>query len=387
MSWDSIIGQRRVKNVVRSALRGARVPHAWLFTGIEGVGKDAVAMEIARVLRCENPGDGGAAACEACRGCVTAAALQNPNVRFVFALPVGKGEDSRSDSPLIRLGDAELAEVQEQTALKAKDPYHNVSIPKAHQIKIASIREIRRDASLAATEPGWRIVIVSEAGLMGDEAANAFLKTLEEPSRRTLLILTSSHRERLLPTILSRCQEVRFDPLNDEEIAEALRSRRGVDRTTAALTARLAGGSYSRAVELATGDLNETRHDVVALLRAALRRSPLALHAEIERLTTKGDRLGAEQVLVLLAQWLRDALTLRITGSDRFIVNADQIPDIESFNTKFAGAPLERMIEQIEQSVYRIRANAQIPLVFTVLGMKLEELAFERPQRTPAPAG
>lgn len=384
MSWEAIIGQRRVKSAVQSALRGGRIPHAWLFTGIEGVGKDAVAIEIARVLRCENPREGGSSACEACRGCVTAGALRNPNVRFVFALPSGKGEDSRSDSPLIKLGDAELSVVQEQTAIKGMDPYHNVTIPRAQQIKISSIREIRRDATFAAAEPGWRIVIISEADLMGDEAANAFLKTLEEPSPKTLLILTSSHRERLLPTILSRCQEIRFDPLNDEEIAEALHGRRGVDRTTAALTAKLAGGSYSRAMELASGDLNQTRHDVVAFLRAALRRSPLALHGEVERLTSKVDRHGAERTLTLLAQWLRDVLTMRVTGSDRFVVNADQIPDIQSFNTKFADVSLERMIVLVERSIQHVRSNAQVPLVFTVLGMKLEELAYERLQRTSA---
>ncbi len=385
MSWDAIVGQKRAKSTVRSALRVGRIPHAWLFTGLEGVGKDAVAIEVARVLRCENPQEEGTAACDACRGCITAGALRNPNVRFVFALPTGKGEDSRGDSPLIKLGDAELSTVQEQTAIKGNDPYHNVTIPKAQQIKISSIREIRRDAIFAASEPGWRIVIISEADLMGEEAANAFLKTLEEPSPQTLLILTSSHRERLLPTILSRCQEIRFDQLNEDEIADALRARNGLDKTTAALTAKLAGGSFSRGLELASGDLNQTRHDVVTFLRAALRRSPLALHGEVERLTSKVDRSRAERTLVLLAQWLRDVLTMRLTGSDRFVVNADQIPDIQSFNTKFADASLERMITLVEQSIRQVRYNAQIPLVFTVLGMKLEELAYERNQRNAAP--
>jgi len=307
---------------------------------------------------------------------VTTTALQNPNVRFVFALPAGKGEDSRSDSPLIKLADSELTVVQEQMALKATDPYHNIGIPRAQQIKISSIREIRRDNMLASAEPGWRIVIISEAHLMGESAANAFLKTLEEPNAHMVLILTSSHREKLLPTILSRCQEVRFDSLNEEEIAEALRRGRGVDRTTAALTAKLAEGSFSKAVELTGGDLNGLRFDVVALLRAALRRSPLALHGEIERLTAKGDRYAAERILMLLSQWLRDALTMRIVGSDRFVVNTDQVRDIQSFNTKFVGAPVDKMIAEVDRSIRAVRSNAQIPLVFTVLGLNLEALAY-----------
>jgi DNA polymerase-3 subunit delta' len=376
MSWDSIIGQRRSKALLKAALSSNRVPHAWLFTGAEGVGKDAAAIEVAKVLRCEAPLDNGSTACGVCRACISTAALQNANVRFVFALPSGKGEDSRSDSPMLKLSDSEITLIKEQVALKATNPYHNITIPRASQIKISSIREVKRDISFVATEAGWRIVIVSEAQLMGEEAANAFLKTLEEPSPRTLLILTSSQRERLLPTILSRCQEIRFDLLTDEEIAAALVAREGASKTTASLLAKLAEGSYSRAVELLSGDLNQLRVDVVSYLRTALRRSPVALHAEIERLTGGSDRVQIERMLTLLALWLRDVLAFRMTGSGRFVVNQDQLKDIESFDTRFALAPLESMISSVEGSIRAIRSNAQIPLVFTVLGFQLEEACY-----------
>lgn len=381
MSWDSIIGQRRAKGILRAALSSGRVPHAWLFTGTEGIGKDAAAIEVAKVLRCESPRENGAVACAACRGCLSTAKLENANVRFIFALPTGKGEDSRSDSPMLKLSDAEITLIKEQMVMKGNDPYHNITIPRAQQIKISSIREVKRDISFVATEEGWRIVIISEAHLMGEEAANAFLKTLEEPSPRTLLILTSSHRGRLLPTILSRCQEIRFDLLTDEEIAGALVERNGASKTTALLLAKLAEGSYSRAIELLSGDLNQLRFDVVSFLRTALRRSPVALHAEIERLTGGGDRPHIERVLMLLALWLRDAYVYRLTGREDFVVNHDQLKDIQSFNTKFAHAPLDAMIDAVEQSIRAIRSNAQIPLVFTVLGLRLEEASYQSQMR------
>jgi len=377
MSWDSIIGQRRAKSILRAALSSRRVPHAWLFTGAEGIGKDAIAIEVAKVLRCEAPLDNGSTACGVCHGCTTTAALQNANVKFIFALPSGKGEDGRSDSPTLKLSDAEITLIKEQTAMKAADPYHNISIPRAQQIKISSIREVKRDISFAASESGWRIIIVSEAQLMGDEAANAFLKTLEEPAPRTLLILTTSQRERILPTILSRCQEIRFDLLTDEDIAAALVARRGADRTNAQLLAKLAEGSYGRAVELLSGDLNQLRFDVVSFLRTALRRSPVALHAEIERLTSGSDRVHIERMLTLLALWLRDVLVYRLTGGDAAVVNRDQLKDIQSFNTRFANVPLDRLIMNIEWSIRAVRSNAQIPLVFTVLAMRMEELVFQ----------
>jgi DNA polymerase-3 subunit delta' len=376
MSWDTIIGQRRSKTTLRSALASGRIPHAWIFTGAEGIGKDAAAIEAAKFLRCEHQGAQGTP-CDACRGCLTTAALQNANVRFVFALPTGKGEDGRSDSPMLKLSDAEITLVKEQLALKASDPYHNISIPRAQQIKISSIREVKRDIAFAASEEGWRVVIVSEAHLMGEEAANAFLKTLEEPAGHTLLILTTSSRERMLPTIMSRCQEVRFDMLADEEIATALVERNGADRTSAALLAKLAEGSYSRGVELMAGDLNQLRFDVVSFLRTALRRSPVAVHAEIERLTSNSDRTHLERTLALLGVWLRDAYALRLNAGKERVVNQDQLKDLQSFNSRLGRAPIESLIGGIEQSIRAIRGNAQIPLVFTVLAMRLEETCYQ----------
>ena len=375
MAWNSIIGQQRVKKAIRAVLVSGRIPHAWLFTGPEGTGKDAVAIEIAKCMRCENLSE-DAEPCGTCRGCLTTSDLQNSNVQFIFALPSGKGENSRSDSPLLKLSDSEISLIQEEMHRKALNPYHNISIPRAQQIKISSVRQIRRDVAMSTTEPGKRVVIVSEAHLMRDEAANAFLKTLEEPSEQTLLILTTSHREQLLPTIVSRCQEVRFDLLNDEDIAGALADRQKVDPTTARLTAKLAGGSYSKAVELVEGDLNQYRFDVVSFLRGALKRSPVAAHTEIERITSGSDRSHLERVLDLLLLWLRDAFALRLTDREDIVINQDQIPDIRSFNGKFGSAPLDKMIGAVEESIATIRRNAQPPLVLTVLAMKFADFCF-----------
>jgi DNA polymerase-3 subunit delta' len=213
---------------------------------------------------------------------------------------------------------------------------------------------------------------------MGEEAANAFLKTLEEPAPQTLLILTSSHRERILPTILSRCQEIRFELLNDEEVATALVERNGAESINARLIAKLSSGSYSRGVELLSGDLNQLRHDVISFLRAALRRSPQAVHGEIERLTGNADRTRLERTLALLQLWLRDAYALRLTGREDLVINSDQLKDIQSFNSKFASAPLEEMIGDIEKTIRAIRSNAQISLAFIVLSMRLMEGCYRK---------
>lgn len=375
MAWDSIIGQTRAKNLLRAAIAGGRVPHAYLFTGVEGIGKDAAAIELAKALRCEQLGPQGTP-CDHCRNCQNVAVLQHSNVRFVFALPTGKGEDGRADSPLLKLSDGEISQIQEQVAMKAADPYHNITIPRAQQIKISSIREVKRDIAFAATEPGWRIIIISEAHQMGEEAANAFLKTLEEPAPNTLLILTSSHKEQLLQTILSRCQEVRFDLLTDAEIAEALTARNNIPRKDAMLLSKMAEGSYSRAIELTNSDLQQLRFDVVAFLRAALKRSPVSVFTEVERLTAGNDRRSLERTLMLLLLWFRDALMLRLTGREESVVNQDQLKDIQSFNSKFANASPERLIRSVEEAIGAIRGNAQSQLAFIVLALRMESICY-----------
>lgn len=375
MAWDAIIGQQRAKRLVQSALAARRYPHAWLFTGPEGVGKDAIAIEVAKVLRCDAPPQPGIA-CDSCRSCRTIADLTHANLSFVFALPSGKGEDGRADSPLIRLSDAEIGLIQDELKKKGIDPYHNISIPKAQQIKISSIRQIRRDISRSASEPGVRIVIVSEAQMMREEAANAFLKTLEEPTSEMLLILTSSAPDTLLPTITSRCQEIRFDRLAPEEISSALIERESVPAEQAGMLAHLSDGSYSRARALIDSDIHGERQEIVQFLRGVLRRSPIAAHEEIERLTAGVDRSELHRMLGLLQLWLRDLLILRLTGNVELILNRDQIDDLERFNAKFPSIELKAMIEALERCGHAVSRNAGPSLALTVLAFDIVSLCY-----------
>lgn len=370
--WENIIGQATAKFVIRTALSNNRMPHAWLFSGPEGVGKDAAAIEVAKYLLCENKLD-KATACQACRNCRAVGNLQHPNLKFIFALPTGKNEDGRNDAPMLKLSDGEIALIQEQLVLKANDPYHNISISKANQIKISSIREVKKDISFSSMEPGMRIVIVSEADKMGDEAANAFLKTLEEPAKNTLIILTSSNREKLLTTIISRCQEIRFQYLLENEIQEILQNKYGTLLHEAQLFSKLAEGSLSKALEIKNGsDISKFRDDVVAYMRACLKRSPVTLFSEVDRISNGIDKSKLEKILSLLLLWIRDAYYLRYSKNEFMLVNQDQITDITSFNNKFPKADLKSIIEDIDAAINAVKYNAQAALVLINLGVRIE---------------
>jgi DNA polymerase III subunit delta' len=363
-TWPRVIGQRRVKETLLAARRSGRLPHAYLFYGGEGVGKDAAALELARVLRCEK---GGEEACDVCPSCVRLAAMHHPDVRLIVPLPRGSQEKD-DDEPMAKLTEAEVRSVQEQLALKAADPYHRIQIPRANVIKINSIREIRRESSMSTSDGRTRVFIISGADSMNDAAANTLLKTLEEPPGDTMFILTTSRREALLPTILSRCQNVRFDPLTEEEIRAALVARGHMEEARSSLLARLAGGSYTRALELGETDLMAQRADVVDFVRKALGTKTLELVECIERMAETKDRDVHVRFLTMTLLWFRDALVLRHGAP---VVNVDQMTELKSFVSRFPDADLTTAIGDVEKAISLVERYTYIKLVLAQLAVRI----------------
>ncbi len=363
--WPRVIGQHRVKRQLIAAMRGGRLAHAYLFHGSEGVGKDAMALELARVLHCET---GGEEACGVCPSCRQAAMLQHPDIHLIVALPVGRNEVA-DDPPLARVSDPELATIREQLRRKAENPYHRITVPRATIIKINSVRDIRRESSMSTSDRRRRVFVISEADRMGEAAANTLLKTLEEPPGNTMLILTSAHRESLPPTILSRCHHVRFDSLTEQDIADALIGRNGVDPPGAALLARLANGSYTRAVDLLQEDVPRQRQEVLAFVRHVLSASVLPMMRDVDRLAQGSDRAAVIRFLVLLLMWLRDALVLS-SGGD--IINIDQGDDLRRFVAKFPRADLVRSVREVERAISLVERNVYIKLALFQLAVHLK---------------
>ncbi len=368
--WHRVIGQQRVKNILLAALRSQRLPHAYLFVGHEGVGKDAVALELARVLHCERNEE---EACDACASCIKMNTLQHPDVRFITALPAGKGE-TPEDSPVEKLAPADVEAIQLQLRLKGENPYHRISIPRASVIKINSIREVRRQAVMSHVSKGRNVFIISNAEDMSPEAANTILKTLEEPAHDTMLILTTSRPDALLSTIVSRCQIVRFDPLTENDIRIALVERERVPEDKAALVARLAGGSYVQALELLETDLVELRQDVVSFIRTVLANNRVNLVAHIERLSAEKDRDFVARYLRLMAIWFRDAFVLVNGGR---IINLDQQDDLRKFTAKFAHADLRSVLASVDHAISLVYKNGYIQLVLLQLAVKLRRAILE----------
>lgn len=362
--WPRVIGQRRVKQLLLSALRSGRLPHAYLFYGPEGVGKDAMALELARLLHCER---GEEEACGKCDACVRLDTLQHPDVHFVTALPAGKGEES-DDGPLDKLSAEDVKTVQAELAAKGKDPYHRMAIPRASGIKINSIREIRREAPLSGSGRK-RVFILSRAEALLPVAAHTLLKTLEEPPPHCMLILTSANREDLVPTIVSRCQQVRFDPLSEEEIAAGLAARDGVEPSHAALLARLSGGSYTRAQELIGDDLMQEREYVLEYVRRSVAGHHVDVGRIIDAVTEDKDRARVIRFLHLLLLWFRDALVLARQGT---IINLDQQEPLSRFLARYPAADVPGVLAEIDKAISLVERNVYIKLVLYTLAGQIK---------------
>ncbi len=354
-NWDTVIGQSRVKRIVQTALRQRRVAHAYLFWGNEGVGADAVAIELARTLLCDT---GMESACGTCPSCKKIDTLQHPDLKLIFPLPGGDGEKNEDGESV----DTEvMEEIRRQTAEKAQNPYIRIEIPKAKFIRIKSIREIKRESSMSSTEMGKKVFLIFDADAMNDAAANSLLKILEEPLEHVHFILTTSRKDQLQQTIISRCQLIHCGRLTDDDIAGALQQREKAEKQHALLVSRLAGGSYHRALQLLNEDLNRYRTDAVGFLRSVLGPSPLRFFDEQEEYMTGNKRTEAENLLMMLLVFFRDALIVRERTSTVF--NVDQSADLDSFVGKFGHRQLEQCLVAVERSLELLRRNVYLPLI------------------------
>jgi len=367
MAFSSIIGQERTKRLLTAAWKSGTITGAYLFYGISGVGKDALAMEFAKLLNCENSSDAGA--CGTCHSCKRAAAMQHPNIKFICALPLGKNEDARRDDPISKLEPDTLQAVKDELQKKWADPYYTIAIPKAREIKLSSVREIKKELSFSS-QGGKRVVIISHAEDMNTQSQNALLKTLEEPPTNTVFILTSSARNMLKATILSRCQLVRCDALNTEEIARALVEREGIPSGTAELYARLGAGSYADALRHNTEEFAEARKTAVDFLRFIAMKKYDEIYAAAEGMARLRDRTAIEEFIVSLSIWFRDAEALRSGGRDA-LLETDMEETLAKFNERYPHTRCDVAVKRLNAASNQVRQNVNIQIIIRSLAADL----------------
>ncbi|MGD0972145.1 MAG: DNA polymerase III subunit delta' [Desulfobaccales bacterium] len=330
MTFREILGQERVISHLKTAWQKGRLSHAYLFLGPEGVGKACTARALAAALNCLAPLKGGDA-CGACASCRRLAAGVHPD--FLVIAPT---KESHRYQP---------------------------------QIKIEQIREFRRLTAYPPFGDGWRVALIKPAETMTTEAANALLKTLEEPPERHLLLLTAQVEADLLPTVVSRCHKLAFVPLPAALVARELRERRGLAPPQARLLAALSGGSLGRALTLDPEAILAQRRQVLADLEALSGGSASLALDWAQRLAKS--RPDLDSFLSLAQLWYRDLLLYRFRAPKSLLAHQDLLPEM----AREAAAPLDRLFQQftaLGTAQRHLQANLNPELTLDILGLRLQ---------------
>ena len=297
------------------------MPHALLVTGQAGIGKAAFARELARSLLCESPEAG--LACGACPSCHWFDQSNHPDFRELVPEASEEGETDSGDA------DGE------------REPGR-----KSLVIKIDQVRAVGAFVTLTTHRAGFRVLVLRPAESLQPAAANALLKTLEEPPPATVIVLVSDRPARLLPTIRSRCQVLRLRPPAREEALAWLRQA-GVEDAPAALS--LAGGAPLLALALAQPEERDWRARVVDELARPDGARALAFAAGI-------DRAELDRMLFVMQTWVHDLVRAKHRTEPRH-----HVPSAAALSAKARRAPLERLLG-LERELLEARRLASHPL-------------------------
>ena len=324
MSFYDIYGHEKKIETIRKALAQKRIGHAYIFSGISAVGKKNLALEFAKALNCEK-GDTLHDSCGECSSCRKIQRRSHPDVFSVEA-----------DGQFIR---------------------------------IDAIREIQEQMKCKPLEAKQRVFIIDDADKMNDQAANALLKILEEPSSSNMLILVTSRPYSMPSTIISRCQHMRFNPLRFDIVAKFLVDPMGMDNQKALLLAALSGGSLGRATELNKEDIVIYRTELLELLSITRRDDPFSL-SNFASLLGQGKK-EIKEGLNILNTFFRDVLIYKETRKNDMLINQNNSSFISNHAERLSGEQILQNIALVERAGETIEQNVNKSLTLEAMAFKL----------------
>ena len=342
MIWDELFGHERQVLMFRRSVERGRLSHAYVLTGIDGIGKKRFALTLAQCLLCSQTDDHVLDACGECPGCRQVRSGNHPDL-FLVAAPEGK-----RDLPI----EAFVG-------------------PKPQRGKAGLCFELSRKPMLGTR----KIAVIDDANLMNESSGNALLKTLEEPPPGSLLLLISNNEDGLLSTIRSRCQHVHFHALEPSHIARLLMSQGLVDdQESADKLSGLCQGSLATAKQLMGSELHALRNELHTALAQGMQLDSVQVAARtvegLEKLESDGvdQRLGAAWVVDFVSEFyhvmLREMVGAR---SDIVIPQAAQLTQESSTESAISMQCVMELIETALESQHQL-ANA-VPVGLCLEGL------------------
>lgn len=321
MPFSDIYGQDKQISILQSTIKRDRVPHAYLFHGIKGIGKRTTAKILAKALNCREKDDDS---CGRCSSCLKIEHGNHPDIVFIE--------------------------------------------PEGIFIKIDTIRALQDQIKFRPFEGRKRVFVIVDAERMNDASANALLKTLEEPKPSNVLILTTSRVHKLPQTIVSRCQKIRFNPVRPEAISSFLTDRMSMTEEPAWDIASSAGGSIGRALEIKKESFLNFKNDVIKILSTA-RTVPISLLFLADNFGK--DRDSALQRLDILRGWYRDMLVYRETHDVNKLIHRDVADTTKKLSERMTGSDILENIKTISNTHNAIERNVNRQLMLESMAFRL----------------
>ncbi|MGM0426782.1 MAG: DNA polymerase III subunit delta' [Thermodesulfobacteriota bacterium] len=336
MFFSQIIDQSSAKDFLKSVISRKRIPHGYLFTGIPGIGKTSTAKALTVALNCHDPVD-----FDGCGRCPVCHQIRGGNFPDFLSIK-----------------------------------------PEGQNIRIEQVRELDRKLSFPPVTGRYRVSVIHEAVRMTGEAANAFLKTLEEPPPQNILVLTTTEPFDLLPTIVSRCQRVAFQPLPVAQMADWLVTEKRMEKKQAAILSRASEGSLGVALKMLESDFLKKRGEWLASLRKLFTSSKAEV-LDMAVTSTEGKNrwglrssdtgeTGLMDMLDTWETWFRDLLLIRVGGSQQLIVNRDFMDQLKSLAANFEIEGLIKALFALDRALNDLRRMRNPALVMenTVLDLR-----------------
>lgn len=332
MALGDVLGHERVKAALRQSLLQQRLPSALLFSGPEGIGKRMLAIEVGRALICERPSSGDA--CGECSPCQRSSHARD-------ALSDLRAQAQAAEEPLgfnLRL-----------------HPDLLVVEPAKDTIRVEQARAIVSEVAERPFEARGRAIVIDDAHSLTEQAANALLKSLEEPPSGTHFILVSSSPEALLATIRSRCHRLRFAALPPATISSALVERWGISPGEAQLRTRLSGGSLKTAVAFDSDAYRSLRDTLIGLIE---RWGDLDELGRLDAAQMLADLDEPREALGILRSLLRDVAVLSEGAEAARALNSDVVERLSALGSSAFGRRAAELAECVARAARALDANA-----------------------------
>ena len=319
--FEEILGNEMVKDHFKKAIANHKISHAYILTGEAGMGRKSIANAFAMTLLCEK---GGSEPCMSCHSCKQVMSGNHPDLIYV-------------------------------------------THEKPGSIGVDDVREQINDTIMIRPYSSYyKIYIVDEAEKMTVQAQNALLKTIEEPPSYAVIILITTNQEAFLPTILSRCVQMKLKPLKDFTIKSYLTQNLHIAEKDADICAAFARGNLGKAIHLASSDeFRELFQKVMVLVKNVGTMDISMLLDCIREMKEQNFDIG--EVLDLMQLWYRDVLMFKVTKDMNLLIFKNEYKMINETGEKIDYAGLEAILAAIDTARTRLNANVNMELAMELL--------------------